>query len=244
ITEFAEKAAQAHAEIQAQASTKSGAQTSSEEVQSSEAAPSSTAPSAAPAKEADPWDLLDPVDVIAKLPADFSTNIESKKWTERRDALQAFLDLLTANPRLDPKASYGEHISLLKRIIEKDANINVAALAAKCMKCVADGLRKKFAPHAPAVVPVIFDKFKEKKPLLRDPLVECIDAIAATLGYKPKAFSRRCALPCSFAAGFVFAPFMDIYRIFKVHNSQTMPKKTLKAIAPLLIKKLVIRSMT
>ncbi|VDK80178.1 unnamed protein product [Cylicostephanus goldi] len=118
--------------------------------------------------EADPWDLLDSVDVIARLPADSSTNIESKKGTERRDALMAFLDHLTANPRLHPKASYGEHISLLKRIIEKDANINVAALATTCMKCVADGLRKKvsvpqllylfstkmnfrFAPHAPAV---------------------------------------------------------------------------------------------
>lgn len=67
------------------------------------------------------------------------------------------------------------------------------------MKLVAEGLRKKvlfsrycsfifslivlfqFAPHAPGVVPAVFDKFKEKKPLLRDPLVECIDAIAATV---------------------------------------------------------------
>lgn len=186
IAECAEKAAQVHAEEMAKQATSGGGggqaasdgATASTE-SSSRTAVSSAAP-AATAKEADPWDFLEPVDVLAKLPEDFNTNIESKKWTERRDALQAFLDLITSNPRLDPKASYGEHISLLKRIIEKDANINVAALAAKCMKGIAEGLRKKFAPHAPAVVPVIFDKFKEKRPLLRDPLVECIDAIAAT----------------------------------------------------------------
>ena len=36
-------------------------------------------------------DFVDPVDVISKLPADFQTNLESKKWTERRDALQVHL---------------------------------------------------------------------------------------------------------------------------------------------------------
>ena len=66
-------------------------------------------------------------------------------------------------------------------MLEKDANVMVAALAAKCLKCIAEGLRKKFAPHAPTVVPTIFEKFKEKKPALRDPLVECIDAVAATV---------------------------------------------------------------
>ena len=48
------------------------------------------------------------------------------------------------------------------------------------MTCVASGLRAKFAPYASTVVPVIFERFKEKKPQLRDPLVECIDAVYAT----------------------------------------------------------------
>ncbi|EYC31023.1 hypothetical protein Y032_0004g1910 [Ancylostoma ceylanicum] len=238
ISEFAEKASQLHAEAQAKLAVKSGPQATAGDSQGgSDAAPSSgtSGPGAAPVKEADPWDFLEPVDVLAKLPADFSTNIESKKWTERRDALQAFLDILTANPKLDPKASYGEHISLLKRIIEKDANINVAALAAKCMKLVAEGLRKKFAPHAPGVVPAIFDKFKEKKPLLRDPLVECIDAIAATTTLEAMGEDILAALEKP-NPNIKIQTDLFLYRAFKLLNSQTMPKKTLKSIAPLLIK--------
>ncbi|XGW09738.1 hypothetical protein V3C99_011760 [Haemonchus contortus] len=238
IAEYAEKAAQAHAEEM----SKHSATTSSEQAAPDEASVAaetgpraSTASAPAPVKEADPWDFLEAVDVLAKLPDDFNTNIESKKWTERRDALQLLLDLITANPKLDPKASYGEHISLLKRIIEKDANINVAALAAKCMRGVAEGLRKKFAPHAPSVVPVIFDKFKEKKPLLRDPLVECIDAIFATTTLEAIGDDILAALEKP-NPNIKIQTDLFLYRAFKLLNAQTMPKKTLKSIAPLLIK--------
>lgn len=64
----------------------------------------------------DPWDLLDPVDVLSRLPANFQENVDSKKWTERKDGLQALCDLLTANPRLDPKANYGDMVALLKKV--------------------------------------------------------------------------------------------------------------------------------
>ncbi|KAK5976231.1 hypothetical protein GCK32_004661 [Trichostrongylus colubriformis] len=238
ITEFAEKSAQAHAQEMAKhVTTASDQQAAGDEVATAgETGPNAT-PANAPAavKEVDPWDMLDPVDVLAKLPDDFNTNIESKKWTERRDALQSLLDLITANPRLDPKASYGEHIALLKRIIEKDANINVAALAAKCMKGVAEGLRKKFAPHAPSVVPTIFDKFKEKKPILRDPLVECIDAISATTTLEAMGDDILVALEKP-NPNVKIQTDLFLYRAFKLLNAQTMPKKTLKSIAPLLIK--------
>jgi hypothetical protein len=44
----------------------------------------------------------------------------------------------------------------------------------------AKGLRAKFAPNAVLVAPIVFEKFKEKKAILRDPLVELIDAVYAT----------------------------------------------------------------
>ena len=43
-------------------------------------------------------DLIDPVDVLAQLPADFRTNLESKKWTERKEALQVTSGFLVNNP--------------------------------------------------------------------------------------------------------------------------------------------------
>jgi len=45
---------------------------------------------------------------------------------------------------------------------------------------MAKGLRNKFGPHTSSLSPIIFDKFKEKKPHLRDPLIELIDAVFAT----------------------------------------------------------------
>lgn len=67
-------------------------------------------------QEIDPWDMLDPVDVLAKLPANFMESIDSKKWVERRDALQSLLVLCTENPKLCPKANYGEFVALLKKV--------------------------------------------------------------------------------------------------------------------------------
>ncbi|KAE9415560.1 hypothetical protein Angca_004451, partial [Angiostrongylus cantonensis] len=241
IGEYATKAAQAHAEEIARQSPNTGPaqQEASGLLKSECGAPTSVSAercSATAAQlEADSWDSLEAVDVLAKLPEDFNTNIESKKWTERRDALQTFLDILVANPKLDPKVSYGEHVALLRRIIEKDANINVASLAAKCMKGLAMGLRKKFAPHVAAVTPAIFDKFKEKKPILRDPLVECIDAVASTTTLEAMGDDIIVALEKP-NPNIKIQADLFLYRAFKQLDSQTMPKKTIKALAPLLIK--------
>ncbi|VDM29670.1 unnamed protein product [Toxocara canis] len=64
----------------------------------------------------DEWSLMSEVDILPKLPAQFNEWLESKKWTERRDALQAVLDELTKSPRLDPKANYGELTNTLRNV--------------------------------------------------------------------------------------------------------------------------------
>ncbi|EJW72820.1 hypothetical protein WUBG_16275, partial [Wuchereria bancrofti] len=46
------------------------------------------------------------VNVLVKLPEQFNEWLESKKWTERRDALQALINEMTKTPRLDPKVDY------------------------------------------------------------------------------------------------------------------------------------------
>ncbi|CAI2340317.1 unnamed protein product [Caenorhabditis sp. 36 PRJEB53466] len=239
IGEFAEKSTAVFAEEQAKnapavppASTSSGA-----------AAPSSAASAKGTvvahepvaAEEADPWDFLDAFDVLAKMPESFDTNIESKKWQERKEALEGLLQLLTANPKLDPKANYGALVERLQKILEKDANINVAALAANCLTGIANGLRTKFQPFAISVAPVIFEKFKEKKPTLRDPLVGCIDAVVATTNLEALGEIVLAALgkpnPSIKTQTDLF-----LQRTFMKLNSQTMPKKTLKILIPPLIK--------
>jgi negative regulator of replication initiation len=185
--------------------------------------------------EEDPWDMLDPVDVVAKLPANYAELIESKKWQERKEALETFLKLLTDNPRLDPKQSYGETVETLKKLLEKDSNINVQSLAAKCLTCVAKGLRAKFGPFAPTVMPAILDKFKEKKPLLRDPLVECVDAVYATSNFDAIIEDTMTAMGKP-NPHIKIQVDLFLYRVFKQLNATNAPKKQLKTLAPILIK--------
>uniref|UniRef100_A0A1I8AKC6 TOG domain-containing protein n=1 Tax=Steinernema glaseri TaxID=37863 RepID=A0A1I8AKC6_9BILA len=184
----------------------------------------------------DPWDLYDPVDVLAKLPPNFYEQLESKKWQERKEVLQAFIDIAAANPKFDTKANYGEIVAVLRKVVEKDANINCAAAGAKCVTALANGLRKKFQPHAAIVIPAILEKFKEKKPVLRDPLIECIDAVSATVPMDNLLDDIVAAMGKP-NPNIKLQTDQFLYRLLKTFTAATVPKKLVKAaVAPLLVK--------
>lgn len=62
------------------------------------------------------WDFLDEVDVLAKLSGDFKEKLESKKWQERKEALEQLQGLLANNPRLSTKANYGEIVNTMQLV--------------------------------------------------------------------------------------------------------------------------------
>ncbi|XP_031420118.1 cytoskeleton-associated protein 5 isoform X2 [Clupea harengus] len=126
----------------------------------------------------DPYELLEAVEVLSKLPKDFYDKIEAKKWQERKEVLEA-VDALTKNPKLE-NGDYGDLVRALKKVIGKDSNVMLVALAAKCVTGLAVGLRKKFGTYAGQVAPTILEKFKEKKPTVVQALQEAIDAIFLT----------------------------------------------------------------
>lgn len=112
-------------------------------------------------------------------------------------------------------------------------------------------MRTKFQPFAISVAPTIFEKFKEKKPTLRDPLVLCVDAVVATVFYSIvilQKFSLFFQTNLEAVGEIVLAALgkpnpsiktqtdLFLQRCFMKLNSQTMPKKTLKTLVPLLIK--------
>ena len=66
------------------------------------------------------------------------------------------------------------------KILATEPNINRTALAAQSLTAFAKGLRAKFFPYAATVAPIVFEKFKEKKAILREPLIDLIDAVFAT----------------------------------------------------------------
>lgn len=126
----------------------------------------------------DPYELLEAVEILSKLPKDFYEKIEAKKWQERKEALEA-VEALIKNPKLE-SGDYGDLVRALKKVIGKDANVMLVAMAAKCLAGLAAGLRKKFGTYAGHVVPTILEKFKEKKPQVVQALQEAIDAVFLT----------------------------------------------------------------
>ncbi|XP_077066620.1 cytoskeleton-associated protein 5 isoform X4 [Siphateles boraxobius] len=128
--------------------------------------------------QVDPYELLEAVEILSKLPKDFYEKIEAKKWQERKEALEA-VETLTKNPKLE-NGDYGDLVRALKKVIGKDANVMLVAMAAKCLAALAAGLRKKFGTYAGLVVPTILEKFKEKKPQVVQALQEAIDAVFLT----------------------------------------------------------------
>ncbi|KAH0514333.1 Cytoskeleton-associated protein 5 [Microtus ochrogaster] len=103
---------------------------------------------------------------------------EAKKWQERKEALEA-VEVLVKNPKLEA-GDYADLVKALKKVVGKDTNVMLVALAAKCLTGLAVGLRKKFGQYAGHVVPTILEKFKEKKPQVVQALQEAIDAIFLT----------------------------------------------------------------
>uniref|UniRef100_A0A8C2Q426 Cytoskeleton associated protein 5 n=1 Tax=Cyprinus carpio TaxID=7962 RepID=A0A8C2Q426_CYPCA len=132
----------------------------------------------ADAAPVDPYELLEAVEILSKLPKDFYEKIEAKKWQERKEVLEA-VEALTKNPKLE-SGDYGDLARALKKVIGKDANVMLVAMAAKCLAGLATGLRKKFGTYAGHVVPTILEKFKEKKPQVVQALQEAIDAVFLT----------------------------------------------------------------
>lgn len=126
-------------------------------------------------EEVDPMDLIDPVDILSKLPKDFYDKLEAKKWQERKESLEA-LQTLLQNPKLE-SGEYGEVVKALKKILTKDTNVVLVAMAGKCIASLAKGLAKKFSPYALSCVSAILEKFKEKKANVVTALREAIDAI-------------------------------------------------------------------
>lgn len=97
--------------------------------------------------EVDPMDLIDPVDILSKLPKDFFDKLEEKKWQLRKESLEA-LEVLLQNPKL-ANGDYGDVVKALKKVIAKDTNVVLVAMAGKSLAALARGLNKKFSIYAP-----------------------------------------------------------------------------------------------
>ncbi|XP_022781710.1 cytoskeleton-associated protein 5-like [Stylophora pistillata] len=191
---------------------------------------------AVPEHEAiDPYDLIEAVEILSKLPKDFYENLENKKWQARKEALEA-LEKLASNPKLEG-GQYGELLGALKKIISKDANVVVVALAAKCIGLLATGMRKKFTQYSSMITTPILEKFKEKKANVVAALREAIDAVFLTTTFSAMQEDILAALENknpSVKEGTV----RFLVRSFSKSTPAAMPKTFLKPICSSLLKRM------
>lgn len=69
----------------------------------------------------DPYTIEEPADVLGKMPSEFYKKIEEKKWSERRDALEA-LHKIVDQPRLK-LGDYNELLKVRALIVYENAPI-------------------------------------------------------------------------------------------------------------------------
>ncbi|KAF8856854.1 ARM repeat-containing protein [Acephala macrosclerotiorum] len=126
------------------------------------------------AVEIDAFDLAEPQDVLSKVAPDFTDQLASTKWKERKDALEALFAVLNV-PRIKD-GSFDEIVRGLAKSM-KDANIAVVTQAAQCIEVLAKGLRKPFTKYRSQIMSPIMERLKEKKASVSDALGLALDQV-------------------------------------------------------------------
>ena len=127
-------------------------------------------------KPIDAWELADPVEIVSKFPSNWQELLSSKKWQERKEALEPIEKLVSGAIRLKT-GEYGDLCHALINVIKKDANIVVVQLAAKIIAGLATALRRGFSPYAYACLEACLERSKEKKQTVVQAFREACDAI-------------------------------------------------------------------
>eukprot|EP00775_Hariotina_reticulata_P007310 gene7310-7523_t len=151
--------------------------TSAEESEAANGA--SAAGGATAAEEPEQVDLhqfMAPKDIIPDLNKEFWDGLLAAKWSERKGALAALREL-AAYPHL-ANGDYADLNRELKKIINKDSNIQVVAEAINCTANIAKGLRKDYRGPAMTLCPVLLEKFKDKASVVNKAAAEALGAMA------------------------------------------------------------------
>ncbi|KAF9908102.1 Microtubule-associated protein, microtubule dynamics during spindle orientation [Linnemannia zychae] len=130
--------------------------------------------------EIDALDLVDPVDVNAKMEKNFYELLASKKWQERKEALDGLLVLCNSPKIID--SQYSELVGALGKRMA-DTNINIVIIAANCLEGLARGLRDSFNKYKPSVAGLVMDRLKERKVTVVEALSGALNAMYSTISY-------------------------------------------------------------
>ncbi|KAG0267963.1 Microtubule-associated protein, microtubule dynamics during spindle orientation [Actinomortierella ambigua] len=132
------------------------------------------------AEPVDMRDLVDPVDVNAKMEGNFYDMLASKKWQERKEALDNLLPICKSIKIAD--SGYSQLVEALGKRMA-DTNINIVIVAANCLEGLALGMREDFNRYKSSVVGLIMDRLKERKVNVIEALSGALNALYSTIPF-------------------------------------------------------------
>lgn len=127
-------------------------------------------------EEVDIFNMMEPVEVLSSVNANYTEQLASTKWKDRKDAVDELFKLVNV-PRIKD-GDYNEVVRGLAKCM-KDANVAVVTQAAQCIEALAKGLRKPFGKYRSVISTPIFDRLKEKKASVQDSLGAALDQVFA-----------------------------------------------------------------
>ncbi|KAJ3077075.1 Cytoskeleton associated protein 5 [Podochytrium sp. JEL0797] len=123
----------------------------------------------------DVFDISDPVNVLDNLPKGFYDALNAKKWSDRKEILEALLVVVKKSPKLED-GRYGELVGVLAKKIN-DPHVIVLSLAINTLEFLARGLRTNFSQYRGLVLSPLLEKLKEKKSTVLESIRTCLDAL-------------------------------------------------------------------
>ncbi|KAF6214839.1 hypothetical protein GE061_009582 [Apolygus lucorum] len=109
--------------------------------------------------------------------------IESKQWGDRKDALEELLKNINSNKTIS-HTTYNKTIKCLRILILNDTNVLLISKAVQCVTALAKKEdHEEFRSHAPLMMTLLLEKFKEKKSVLVEAIREATDAIYSNCSF-------------------------------------------------------------
>ncbi|KAF8709603.1 Microtubule associated protein, partial [Rhizoctonia solani] len=127
----------------------------------------------------DPMDFIEAADIMPKVPNNFQEAMGSSKWKDRKEALDALLEVLKATPKVADSDGHGELAKALAKRMS-DANIMCVIAAANCIEALAKGVGKSFGRHRASLINPMLERLKERKANVTDAIGSGLDAVFAT----------------------------------------------------------------
>ncbi|QRW16295.1 CLASP amino-terminal protein [Rhizoctonia solani] len=132
-----------------------------------------------PEAAVDPMDFIEAADIMPKVPNNFQEAMGSSKWKDRKEALDALLEVLKATPKVADSDGHGELAKALAKRMS-DANIMCVIAAANCIEALAKGVGKSFGRHRASLINPMLERLKERKANVTDAIGSGLDAVFAT----------------------------------------------------------------